>query len=220
MRRTLTLLVAPLALAGCLDRYDYHGSDPRAYNEVIYPKKNQVEFNSVYQSFMLAEDDHFTKATIQELNDFTSRTYPSAVERLVIATPQADEARTLYVTRLLRARGFKKSVMEYVYDETLQPDEVVIQLDYSIVVSPACPDWRKSTNLNFSNTNFSHMECSTVTNIGKQVANPKDLLEPSATHVSPDGHVGAQAIGQYRSGQAAEQAEAASGESASGGATQ
>lgn len=209
MRPAFACLFIPLAVSGCLDRFDYHGADPRAYNEIIYPKKNKVEFNSVYQSFFFTGNDSFTKTTLGQLDEFVGRTYPSAVERLVIATSHSDEARTLYVTRLLRSRGFKKSVMEYVYDESLTSDEVVLQMDYSMVITPNCPDWRKSSNLDFSNTKYSNMECATVTNLGKQIANPKHLLESDEAYVSPDGAVGAKAITDYRSGAATEAANAA-----------
>lgn len=205
MQKSLTLLLLPLALTGCLDRFDHHGIDPRAYHEVIYPKKNKVEFNSVFQSFYF-DGDSFTNPTLAELNEFTSRTYPTAVDRLVIATPQPDEARTLYVTRLLRTRGFKKSSMEYVVDESLASNEVVVQMDYSYVVSPNCPDWRKSTNLNYSNTNFSNMECATVVNLGKQIANPRHLIESDGLYVNPDGQVGAKAITDYHTGDITETA--------------
>jgi pilus biogenesis lipoprotein CpaD len=198
MQRNLVLLLLPLALSSCAGNLDYHGVSPRTYNEQLYHKENKVESKSAQQVFTLTQHDVFSRSTLMELDQFVAPIYPSAVERLVIAMPNANNSASLYVTRQLRSRGFKKSVMEYVYDETLQSNEVLVQMDYSVVVTPNCPDWRKSTDLNYSNTNFSNMECATVTNLGKQIANPRHLIQSDGAHVAPDAAVGAKAISNYR----------------------
>ncbi len=198
MQRHFVFLALPLALSGCFGRLDYHGTDPRTYQEVVAPKKNQVEFKSMHQVFEFTSQDQFAPDTLEALDLFVATTYPSAVDRLVIAMPHTDDARALYLTRELRRRGFKKSVMEYVFDEGLAENEVVVQMDYSAVIAPQCPDWSKASALNYSNTNYSNMECATVTNLGRQVANPKHLIQSDQMHVTPDGKVGANAISNYR----------------------
>lgn len=196
---SLALLTLPLALTGCLDRYDYHGADPRAYNEQIYPKENRVEFNSIYQSFYFSADGQALMPDSEHaLKEFASRIYPTSVERLVIASPYADDTRGRIMTRKLRSLGFKKKVMQYVVDDKLAPEEMVVQLDYNYVITPDCPDWRKSSDLNYSNTNMSQMRCAMVTNFGKQIANPKHLVESDELHVIPEPAVDAAAISNYR----------------------
>lgn len=216
-RKLVCLAAIPVMLTACQE-LDYHGIDPKTYNEVLYPKKNMVEFNSIYQSFFfIPYQNQFDLKTKAAFKGFANRTYPSAVERLVIATSDVDESKQRYITRLLRAQGFRKSVMEYMVDPELGVDEVVVQLDYSYVITPDCPDWRKSSNLNYSNTNMSDIGCASVTNIGRQVANPKHLLESDQLYVAPDGMIGAQAITNYHTGAASVGASAASGSGDGGG---
>lgn len=199
-QKPFTLLALALIASGCVARYDYHGVDPKAYNEVLYPKVNKVEFNSIYQSFYFNSQDDFTADSKAAFTQFTDRVYPSAVERLVIASAHKNPARDLYVTRQLRSLGFKKKIMEYKIDPDLAMDEVVVQLDYNYVITPDCPDWRKSSDLNYSNTNLSQMECATTTNLGRQMANPKHLVDSDSLRVIPNGNVDAQAITNYRAG--------------------
>lgn len=201
MKHLSAALIITLALTGC-SRLDYHGMDPKTYNEVIYPKKNQVEYTSVYHSFYFPERENaFDKSTILEMDTFLARTYPDAVQHLQLVFGSSDPARELYVTRLLRARGFKKASMAFSVDENMHTDEVIIEMEYSFVKGPRCPDWRKDPIINYSGTNHSDFGCTTAVNLGAQMANPADI-EASSTHrVVPDGAVSRGAIDRYRSGE-------------------
>lgn len=209
------LLFLPLlALAAC-DRYDYHGVDPRVYNEVLYPKENKVEETAIYQSFYFPRhQDAFASPALAELQRFVGDIYPSAVDQITLTFPAENEARSLYVTRLLRAKGFTKRDIRYAYQPELGGDEVQIHLAYSYVITPDCPDWRKSSSLNYSNTNISQLGCASVTNLGRQMAHPRDLTRARAAHVPPDAVLGATAIDNYHKG---EIDQSAYGTGASGG---
>ena len=78
MKKRLLILALPTLLASCSDRFDYQGIDPTVYNEIIYPKVNQVEYNAVYHSFYFEEGStNFDGNTLLEMSEFVSRTYPS-----------------------------------------------------------------------------------------------------------------------------------------------
>ena len=193
-------LISILLATGCA-RLDYHGMDPQVYNETLYPKTNTVKHNSIYHSFYFPEAAlRFDNDTITQMDGFLAHTYPEATQRMLMTFGMRDPDRELYLTRLLRARGFKKSRMEYIYDENMHPDEVVITMDYSYVETPRCPDWRKNPMINYSNTNHSNFGCSTATNFAKQTANPHDLVQSGTTLITPDATRDSLAIQTYRTG--------------------
>ena len=201
MYKLAPLIVTTVILTSCA-RLDYHGMDPQTYNEVLYPKTNTVKHSSIYHSFYFAEmAPRLDTEVVKEMDAFLSHTYPEAAQRVLLTFGMRDPDRELYVTRLLRARGFKKSLMEYTVDETIHPDELVITMDYSYAETPRCPDWRKNPLINYSNTNHSNFGCSTATNFAKQVANPHDLVQSATTRVSADSGRDALAIGVYRTGE-------------------
>lgn len=206
------LLLVPTLLVGCA-RNDYHGMDPKTYNEVLYPKTNIVKHNSIYQSFFFDEmSPRFEVDMIQALDEFLAHTYPESVQRLKLDFGARDADREIYITRLLRARGFKKSSMQFDVGESMHPDEVIVTMDYSFVETPRCPNWQKSSSTNYSNTNHSNFGCSTQTNFARQVANPHDLVQSGTSRVTADAARNSTAIGAYRTGAAAG---SSSGEAAS-----
>lgn len=56
------------------------------------------------------------------------------------------------------------------------PRMVSVFLGEYVVTAPDCPDMRKQTSADFTNTPASDFGCSTVTNLGLMVANPSDLV--------------------------------------------
>lgn len=201
MKKILCTLLIPTVLAAC-DRIDYDGMDPVTYHETLYPKVNTVEQNAVYQSFYFADgSDTLSTESYKALDAFLERAHPNAVRHLTISLGLRDAARELHVTRLLRSRGFKKSIMEYTTDQNASMDEVVIYMDYAFVVTPRCPDWRKSSTTNYSNMLHSNSYCATETNLGRQIANPMELKQSGAHRIAPNAHGDSMAIQRYRAGE-------------------
>lgn len=67
------------------------------------------------------------------------------------------------------------------------------------VVLPDCPDWRKPTAADFSNTPSSNFGCATLVNLGRMVADPRDLV--AGTPLSPaSAERAALGIEAYRKG--------------------
>lgn len=204
MKRLVILAALPLLISACA-RYDYHGVDPKIYNEVLYPKVNEVHDMKIYHSFYFDEQaNSFDQSTLYEFDEFLARTHPSAAYRLQIILPTLDAQRQTYIKRLLRARGYKNASIETLKDESLASNEAIIELGYSYIVPPACPDWRKDSVTNYSNTAMSNMGCASTVNLGAQVANPRDLAGSATTRVTPDATLGNQAIQNYRAVQTAE----------------
>lgn len=208
--RSLTLLLLCPITVAC-DRIDYHGVEPQVYNEVLYPKVNRVESATQYHSFFYkANSSQLGDVSANELDAFIGDIYPSSVEVMTLTFARPNAPRELQLTRYLRSKGFTKKDMRYTYDAGLQPDQVEINLTYSYVVTPDCPDWRKSSDLNYSNTNASFMKCATVSNLGHMVSRPRDLIRSNTNHISPDATLNSLAIVNYHSGEATNQpAEAA-----------
>ena len=202
MKKIFFLAALPALLTGCSDRFDYQGIDPTVYNEVIYPKVNQVEYHAEHHSFYFAEQrDQFDSSTLLEMDQFVTRTYPSAISYMELTFGRLDHERQQYVTRLMRSRGLKKSTIQTAVDNRMHPDEVVIEIEYSTVELPHCPDWHKSSTVNYSNTNHSNARCATTVNLGAQIANPAEIDSSATLHVKGDPHTQRTAIERYRSGE-------------------
>lgn len=201
MKPAIALALIPLFVTACA-RYDYHGMDPKTYNEVLYPKENTVHDMQVFHSFYFTDHkDVFDRTTLAEFDAFLGRAHPSAIYKMQIVLPVMDGPRETYITRLLRARGIKFSSMETLVDNSLAPNEAVIEMGYSYVEPPLCPDWRKDSVTNYSNTKSSNAYCATAVNLGAQIANPRDLVGSSTSRIKPDATRGSIAIQGYRTGE-------------------
>lgn len=191
------ILLIPLLLAGC-DTLDYDGIEPKRYNEVLFPKTNQVESASMYHPFHFADYQNTLDHTgIHQLREFVSNISPSSVDQVTLFLAHKHPARQRYIIRQLRGHGFARKDMHIAYDPSLSHNEVLLHVAYAYVISPDCPDWRKKSNLTYSNTLPSHMGCATATNLGQQMANPRDLQKSSTSYVAPGNVQTGHAIDQY-----------------------
>ncbi len=187
-----------IALSACNPSSDYHGMEPAAYH-ATFSKTNRVE--TLYESHALyfTAQGTLTNASKESFKLFLNDIPPDSVERATIRMRSANTARSLYITRLMRNQGFAKRVVDSVADRHVRPNVGYVDVTFTQVVSPDCPDWRKSSVTNYSNTLHSNMHCAVLTNVGMTIANPRDL-EYNPGRVVADPERNAQVIGQYRSG--------------------
>lgn len=83
----------------------------------------------------------------------------------------------------------------------LAPNRAVIGSERYLVTTPACPDWSKSPDNNFTNTPMSNFGCATATDLALMAASPADLA--AGRELAPaSGQVAATAVGRYEFDQA------------------
>lgn len=67
----------------------------------------------------------------------------------------------------------------------------------ALVLPYPCPDWSKSSAINYTNSNHSNFGCATAGNIAAQLESPSDLYEGHGS-ASPDAEITTHAVEQYR----------------------
>src|SRR3546814_4830178 len=104
---------------------------------------------------------------------------------LVDAAPAAAgqgvaDRRLQALTAWLEAKGFEPGAMAAGIPGAVpatDPDRAVVYVGRYHVVLPDCPDWRKQTAADFTNTPSSNYGCATTVNFDRMLAHPGDLVQ-------------------------------------------
>lgn len=195
----LILMTAWLAFSACSE-FDMQGQDPKAYY-AKHPIENKVETKqaSVAANFE-AGSDRLLASEVAHVRSSLREFSPLAVEdaRILLHPSHINNAsRREHLSKLLRSMGYEKSVITFVPASELGRNEVEFSIDYAAVVSPRCPDWRTSGITTYSNTSQAGYSCANVTNLGLQVADPRDLQKGTG-NARPDSGRNSIVIDQYR----------------------
>lgn len=79
------------------------------------------------------------------------------------------------------------------------PRRATVYVGRFVATAPACPDWRKPTAADYTNTTSSNFGCATAVNFSQMLADPGDLLR--GREMGPaDGERAARAVRRYREG--------------------
>lgn len=70
---------------------------------------------------------------------------------------------------------------------------------HALVLPYPCPDWSRSSSVNYGNVPHSNYGCAVENNLAIQLENPKDLWRGNGS-ASPDAEIGIRTIQQYRAG--------------------
>lgn len=176
MLQRLPLLTA-LLLSACNPASDFQGIAPEDY-AVRYPKENRVE--TLYDARVLyfaPGSARLSMEAAESLQLFLSGVMPDGVETANITLPAANDARGRAVARELRKAGISGSAIRYTVNPAQEygDDSAFLEITHTVAVTPDCPDWRQSSVTNYSNTLAANMRCASVTNLGRMVADPRDL---------------------------------------------
>ena len=184
MKKYILIFAFALATA-CSPESDLQGHDPRAFYKE-HPIKNEVEEAS--QDIWLNYEAGKTVPTMEsvdEARDKLADISPDAVVSLTLALPEEGVAvkqkRSLWVKKWLKGEGYSQPLVMLTHAQLYNTS--LIQLRYAKTRSPRCPDWRASPHSNYSNANYGNYSCASVTNLGKMVADPRDLKRGRGSHV-------------------------------------
>ncbi|MGE0755066.1 MAG: CpaD family pilus assembly lipoprotein [Alphaproteobacteria bacterium] len=192
-----------LILTGCVPEFDMHGQDPKEYY-AEHPVENKVETRYHTQLLHLTPHHELEGKQKYDLKRSIDMISPLAVEDVEIHVHPShvqDTAMHRTLAQTLSRMGIDRDMIEVVPMEEIGRHDASIQIAYSAVVSPRCPDWRVSSITTYTNMLFTpNIGCSSVTNLGLMVADPRDLVHGEGDS-APDTHNTTRAIQQYRTGE-------------------
>ena len=175
------------------------------WTESESPKENKVL--SLHQSFDVHFDagkDSLSPAEKARLAAFLSREDIGYNDHITLAVAADDGGKD----KGLAARR-QTAVSAYLWSLHLRAaadplgraalDQVTVLVDRYVVVPPKCPDWRKPSEDDPSNTPSSNLDCANETNLGLMVADPADLVTGKSNPIADAEH-SANSIQRYRQG--------------------
>lgn len=177
MKHATRLILLCLTLSACSST-DMQGNDPRDYY-AKHPIRNKVEMKS--EEHMVHFQPGASKLTRGETELFRRKVNQRsmmAVDSVYIELPKAqmsNGARREALARMMKYLGYSGGDVRFQPSDALEREQAVIHLNYADAVLPDCPDWRKASSHNYSNTPHANFGCATETNLGLMVADPRDL---------------------------------------------
>lgn len=200
-RAALTVLAASAALAAC-------SAEP-VHPEAVYvaPKTITAEWRiaPIPVAFPLGS----AAPAAGELVRLDHALYPyadNASARFFVETDPASSGREVAARRFAMLKNHMASLgftVEPVAPDGTHPPagptSAVVYVAHYAAVTPSCPDWRKPTSSDYTNTQSSNFGCATMMNFAQMLADPGDLLR--GQQMGPaDGARAAIAIDNYRQG--------------------
>lgn len=167
------------------------------------PKQTQVLF--LHQAYDVRFDpgkDLLSPAEQKRLADFIAREDIGLYDEITLASGNGGDTKGagLAARRSASVAAYLRSLhLKFAADsEAAAPnDQVTLSIGRYIVVPPQCPDWRKPSEDDPSNTPSSNLGCATETNLGLMVADPRDLVVGKDIAPSDADHNG-YAVQRYR----------------------
>lgn len=187
MFRPLIALPALLVIAACSP--DWSQMESPKENRVTYAlSRHEVAFERN------AERPSPEEAT--RLAAFLDRATSGTGDRVTLsaATP-LDVRRATQIAAGLRRRGITVDVVT----DAVPADRVLVSVGHYSVIPPACPDWTRRSESDFTNLPSSNFGCATAMNLGQMVADPGDLMR-GRTPAGGDADAAVLAIQRYRAG--------------------
>ena len=211
-----------LLVSGCFPEFDMQGHNPNDYY-AAHPIVNKVETRYLTQALHFEPNQSHLDADQRDtLKQHFTRISPLAVDDVEIQvhpSQMANAKREDYLKKLLSQMGIKRGQIQVVPMEEIERHDANIQVAYSAVTTPRCPDWRSSPVTNYSNRTFTpNLGCASTVNLGLMVADPRDLVEGSGDN-RPDTDNTTRAIQQYREGDTATGSESSSDSGSSSSST-
>lgn len=207
--RRFSTTVAALLLGATLGACSREPLHPEAV--YVEPKVNRVEWRVDRHPVQFAVgSDRPVAGELAALDRFLATYADAASAQIFIDIDPAVTGRELAAQRYailhrhLTARGIV--VRRMTHDPTVQterpsdPRVATVYVGRFAVIPPQCPDWRKPSSSDFTNTQSSNFGCATALAFGQMLADPGDLVR-SEPMGPADAARAALAIERYRKGE-------------------
>lgn len=169
------------------------------------PKHNEVLF--LHQSFAVHFEpgkEGLSPAEQKRLADFIADEDIGIYDDITLAAGGGGDAKSVAlasrrqaaVAAYLRSLHLKSAPDA---QSSAPADQVTLSIGRYVVMTPQCPDWRKPSEDDPSNTPSSNLGCATETNLGLMVADPRDLVVGKDIAPSDADH-NDYAVQRYRQG--------------------
>ncbi len=212
MTRSLPLLALGclLMMPGCTPKPGYTDRLTKQLEVMPAELTHVVAFHP--SQTMLDEDEE------QHISAFIDQIHPSQVSHVIIESDQdhpAADKRSQSITQLLHRAGWRHVPIDHAprrasigplteHDESMM-QQTIVRIHYRNVNLPKCPDWAHGAGAgNMHNLPGANFGCSTVSNLGRMVANPGDLIHSPYGKAQSDGTNAMLSIHRYHSSFAAE----------------
>jgi pilus assembly protein CpaD len=221
-------LILCLALVcGALQACD----SPGEWSPAEAPRQLRVDFQRLTHTAGFAPSSTQLAQSEQEsLSAFLQAAQVTTDDPIYLEAVAGDRLGTSRIGALARdltRQGYSVATLPATPD-SVPPNTLLVVVERYVVTPPDCPNWTKSSSDDHENSQTSNFGCSTVTDLGLMVANPRDLVIARQLGPASAAQAGL-AIQRYRSGQTAPLPSAApgstynvtvnqSGSSSSGGA--
>jgi pilus assembly protein CpaD len=173
----ISLAILPI-LAGCMPSIDLQGNDPQAYY-AIHPIENKVETRQFVQIVQFAKNaDSLSESQLAFLKKDLEQISIKGAEIINLQVSPSDlykKQRIHYLSKILHGLGYSLPI-NISSSKDVEVDEVALDITYAAVVTPDCPDWKKSPVTTYSNSTTANFGCADTVNLGLMVDDPHDLV--------------------------------------------
>ena len=195
-------LILCLALVcGALQACD----SPGEWSPAEAPKQLRVDFQRLTHTAGFAPSSTQLAQSEQEsLSAFLQAAQVTTDDPIYLEAVAGDRLGTSRISALARdltRQGYSVATLPATPD-SVPANTLLVVVERYVVTPPDCPNWTKSSSDDHDNSQTSNFGCSTVTNLGLMVANPRDLVIARQLGPASAAHAGL-AIQRYRSGQTA-----------------
>ncbi len=201
---------------------DMQGVDPRDYY-AAHPIANKVAMQT--ESHMVTFAPNAPKIATSEAARLRDEVFDRSLlslqsVQIQLAPGDMNNApRRASLVKMLKYMGYSGHDVRFEPSDLVVRDQALLSMTFATVVSPDCPDWRKSSSNNFSNSTSANMGCATEVNLGQMVADPRDLMRGTGELPPVSSQRGDTVIRQYRTGGEAAATSSAGGAPAAAAST-
>ena len=219
LRAAILPALTALALAACSAQPIYpEAAGIEKVNQVEWKmERHAVDFGFGRATPSTAEIAALDRFVRPYVNDTAVRVYVDGAP--AAAGAALAQQREQVLSAWLEAKGFRPGlIVEGVPGAVpaTDPARAVVYVGRYDVVLPDCPDWRKQTGADFTNTHSSNHGCATTVNFARMLADPGDLVQGRDPGPS-DGERRAAAVKNYREAAKSDAKADAEGVSTTGG---
>lgn len=192
-------IIAISLLSACSPSYDLQGYDPHSYYSKN-PIENKMQTKTLVQEIKFSEGK-ISDLELNQLKEALADISPVAVESINLHTPTAGNRSgksTADIKNFLNNLGYYTPV-NISASRNKKAGETTLEIKYLAVISPDCPDWKKSPVTTYSNSTMANFACASTVNLGAMVADPHDLLQGKSSQQSV-AQRSAKVLSDYKSG--------------------
>jgi pilus assembly protein CpaD len=193
-------LILCLALVcGALQACD----SPGEWSPAEAPKQLRVDFQRLtHTAGFAANSTQLAPSEQQSLSTFLQTaqvTTDDPVYLEAVAGDRLGASRIGALARDLTRKGYSVASLPAAAD-AVPPNTLLVVVERYVVTPPDCPNWTKSQSGDHDNATSSNFGCSSITNLGLMVADPRDLVIARQLGPASAAQAGL-AIQRYRAGQ-------------------